>query len=679
MFAYMLSPLLFFMGVCIVGFALLHWRYKFSSDYQLGFVIAVLVASSVIVIGVLTKLLWEPQYRWMKNYGGAFFLVLLIVVAAVAIVILGLSKSKRWARYLLLVAYVLAVYGEGRILATKFNEGYLIFGGSIAVAFIATLLLRGEPLWRPLQASVWTRQSRWLAFGLIMVVTLFIKGYKYQDSLKGMDIDEAVKGRVAIELLEGQASFQPYFYFRESPYFYLVALSMKYFGPTIDAMRFTSTVIAQLALVVFYLLLQRMFNTELAFVASLLLTVGIWHNNVSRITQRLVLVPLMQVLILYILYRIVEDARWWRYCLLGIAVAAAFYTYPPIRVLPGVLILAAGYQVVARPRWAVRQIPGLGLALIFFLAAIMVPLGKDALAWPDYFLTNKKLGYFVDPWAKDLQEVKKNLSTLYLTYHVKTAPFGTVRPINANIPLLDPFVGVLLIPGIGIGLARVRQFPYFLVMSNFVIGLVPGVFSFPFQRRLIMTTLLTYAVAGIAYLTFWEQVRHALSRYKASEQVLVFLIPLTLCLPVYSGWTILQDKFFSYNAYKQRTAAYEYAARMQENYEVVMVTTYFDPNAYIINSHERIYGPDHQHLAHIQPSSGDRFVPYEQPLDRNLAYIVIDAQLRRTLDSKILEFYPSAIKEEHHSDQGQLFFSVYLISRDDANAVWEKTQEVDHD
>ena len=72
-------------------------------------------------------------------------------------------------------------------------------------------------------------------------------------------------------------------------------------------------------------------------------------------------------------------------------------------------------------------------------------------------------------------------------------------------------------------------------------------------------------------------------------------------------------------------------------------------------------------------------MPYEQPLDRNLAYIVIDAQLRRTLDSKILEFYPSAIKEEHHSDQGQLFFSVYLISRDDANAVWEKTQEVDHD
>ncbi|MBN2053917.1 glycosyltransferase family 39 protein [bacterium] len=664
-----LAPFLLCAGGFLILLAVIQRRITFDWLQHVAVAAGLAVAAGVIgLYPVLRKpLARSPLPMLVKT--NTLLLYVAVIGIVLALLTLLFSRERRWARTLLLLSLPIAATGGSTMLRGSGTLGFYLLGAAVLTAAAGTLFLRGTD--RPLQPIItWTRNRELLVISLLLAFTLFVKLYKFEGCLAGIAIDEAVKGRVALDILEGRANYQPFFFYRESPYFYMVAASMWFFGPTVTAMRLTSTAIAFVALWFMYALLRRMFGVETALAGTVFLNVSLWHNNVSRITQRLVLVPLMQSVILYLIYRIFTRGGWWRYALLGVAAAFSFYTYPPIRVLPGVLILAALYVLIQNPRWSLRQLPWVALAAVFFLGTIMVPLGKDGMNWPDYFLTSSKLGYHVDPWAKSMADVEKNVSALFYTWHTRTAAYGTVRPVNVNIPLLDPMVAMLCVVGLGIAMARVHKFPCYLLLVTFMAGLVPGVLSWPFQRRLIIATLVTYGFAGLAFVFLWEQVRHAFDRFRFGRRLLLVLIPLSLCFPIFTGWSILEDKFFSYNLFKNRTAALEYAATLKDTHEVVMFTSYFDPNTYLVACHDRMYGEDFKPLEHIRHANQAKYIPFpEELIDRNLCYILDAPKQQSAIEDAITGRYPCAVRDEHVNAQGQVICVSFQIPKEEANRV----------
>ncbi len=606
--------------------------------------------------------------------GSSIHTTFTLTALLVVILTVFLSREKRISRGLITLAVPLAAVGDSQILMSQSVTGSILFTAAIISMIAGSFFSDGgnkSELHTPW--FKWTPQKAWILFSILFVITLFIKFYKFGYAIEGLAYDEAVKGYVAIEILEGQQQFRPYFQYRESFFFYLIALSFKYFGVSLTAMRITTTAVTTSALFLMYYYLKTWFSREIAFVSSLFMAVSLWHSSFSRMTQRPVLVILVQILIMIIVTGIYRKRRWWQYPVLGLCVGIGFYTYPPIKFFYLSLIPVFLYIYIRDRKSLLKHLPGVIIAGALILAMLMIPLGRHALEFPDYFFSSDKLGY-KNTRSIDTQGGFTNNAFMALkTWHKRPAPGGTTRPANGNFPLLDPIVGIFFIAGLGVVMVRIRKFEYFFLIMAFLSGLLPGFIVYPFQRRLITATFLVYPMAGMGFVYFWEQLRRASRHRDRMHRALPYIIAASLFFPMYTGWGILQDKLYNSDITYRRYMSMEYAAELyQKGYIINFIGKLAIPmyRFALYDEHEGYTGTG---LSRIFFGNKVR-IPFNINVERNIAYVLTfnpAGSYPQDKEDKILKYYPHAVKEEHFR-KGKLIFTSFLISNKDAEAVWSR-------
>ncbi len=603
-------------------------------------------------------------------FGGIYFSISLLVPdnhpdgfisesSAVFLILLGcfitisirfLKKDKRFSAMLLLGAFPVTLAGEWLLLTQENFSGVFFLLSGLVMSFSGTLFLGSSGILPDFSSTEWRAGTRKIALVFLVGLTVFLKSFSFTTCLPGIDYDEAVKGTVASGILEGITRFRPYISQKESPFYYLVALSMKCFGPSKISMRLTSTIIACTALILFFVLIKKMFNFESAFFASFFFTISLWHNNICRITQRLVLVPLIQILILLLIFQIYKSRRWIWYPLLGISMAAAFYSYPPARIFNIVLPIAILYMLVRSPRLALKQWWCIALLIIFFFVFLVAPLGKNAADWQDYFLNPGKLGFRTFSFSKlfsleKLHRLKQTFPLLIRTWNYRTAPGGTLRPVNTGIPLLGSLTSIFFVIGAGVFIARIKQFNYFLWVASFLGGIIPGIMMFPFQRRLICATLVAFVFAAMGFMALWEVFVSATRNYSASQKIQKYILFLILILLSVSHWKILDKHLFHFKAWYPLQLPYDYTAQLlKKEYEVVFIGN-FQPPRYNWAYFEHRVGNLKFRRRHIHYRNGAKLIPYKETVKHNLAYVVNGTGNAYNILQKIKKAYPHCIHE----------------------------------
>jgi hypothetical protein len=652
--------LLIAVGLVMAG---LHWGRRVSPGTDKCILLALALAGGLnLLLGLAPRAGSELEPLTRLREPG-----FLIVCAIAALALVGelLAHRPRVARGALALGLVLSVAamwalaGDERVWSLA---GFLAAG---AAGALAALLLdrRRKHDSRPNTLLPDSALLRRVLLASLILVTLLAKFHLFASTPPGFAVDEGAKARVAMDIAQGRLSWRPYFIYREAPYFYILAALIKLLGFSIPTLRLGSTLICLAGTVLYFLLWRRLFGFETAFVATLFLTGSLWHNNVSRVAQRLVLVPPLQLLVIDGVDRLLRRDRYRDYALVGALLAAGFYTYPPARVLPAFVALALIARLVRRRRGLKRLVAGSLLLSGVFLVVLAAPLGRDAPRWPDYFLSTKQLGYRIDPAAHSLAEMRKNFTTLLQTWHIQSAKRGTVRPINSRQPVLAATVALLFPLGLGLCLGRIHRREYALPLLAFFVGWIPGIVSWPFQRRLILATHLTYLFAALAAVEIARLVLAHRRRSTTTHRTLLMIGALTLCAVLNQQWQRLDRYLFQYTGYLPRYLPLRRAVELAETYDVYYVSHYFDRDSYIAIGHERQFEDLERLRRAVRPRSGPEFIPIRSRSDRPCAIVCQDPARFRMIKPKVEQYYPGALLERHESQrEKRARYYVFLIS-----------------
>lgn len=189
---------------------------------------------------------------------------------------------------------------------------------------------------------------------IILGIASFFRLWMLKDVPDGLFPDEAANGLDILSIFKGQHSvFFPRGLGRESLFFYLQAASVAIFGIGVWPMHLVSALIGIFSVIALWFLAKKLFNTRIAFLASLFMATSAWHVTHSRTGFRAIMVPLFATLFFYFAYSVLKEKtkkkRIIFAVLSGICLALGFYTYISFRmIIPIITVLLIVIFIIKR-------------------------------------------------------------------------------------------------------------------------------------------------------------------------------------------------------------------------------------------------------------------------------------------------------------------------------------------
>jgi 4-amino-4-deoxy-L-arabinose transferase-like glycosyltransferase len=301
----------------------------------------------------------------------------------------------------------------------------------------------------------WNGVLHLLMPALVLTLAFFLRVYRLPLVPFGWHPDESVKGIMAREVLAGKAFpvFFSAFTGRDALYVYLEAAAFALFGEGMLAGRLLSAFIGVLTVAMTYAVGRAMFNRRVGWLGAGFMAVSLWHLIASRNGYRAVIQPLVQLPVMWLLFRAwrvrtkTRRSRVWLFVAAGFFLGLTQYTYTAARIFP-VLALAVVLLALVLVRAAARQWRSL-LLMFLVAAAVVSPLAVYFLRHPiDFYGRAEQISIFApqfssgDPWGRLWRSV------------VETARMFTVwgdpnyRFNLAGRPIFGPFDGVLFYLGL---------------------------------------------------------------------------------------------------------------------------------------------------------------------------------------------------------------------------------------
>lgn len=352
----------------------------------------------------------------------------------------------------------------------------------------------------------WARWE-WAALAGITVVAAFLRMYLLRVFPPGVHFDEAVYGLQAEEIYRG--SFPIFFKGytgREPFYMYLVALVYLFTGPNTFGLRLASAVIGTLTVPAAYLAFRQMLGRWVAVVGAFITATAYWHFNVTRTGFCWVLMPLVETLSIYLLWRGYQEAKVWLMALGGAAAGSMLYIYLASRLFPVTLLFILVYLfLVDRGRFR-SQWRGIVIALA---AAVLVfaPLGAYYLRNPHDFWER---GNQVGVWAKagersPLAVVAENVYQMGITY-LPHLNLNTRYSLHGK-PVFDILIGPFFLLGVAVALWRWKRPQYGILLLWWVGMSLPPVFTaeaMPVGQRMFGVIPAIYGLAAVGMVALLE-------------------------------------------------------------------------------------------------------------------------------------------------------------------------------
>lgn len=312
-----------------------------------------------------------------------------------------------------------------------------------------------------------------LTVSFITLIAAFFRLWQIFQLPGGLFPDEAANGLDVNSILKGDRS--PFFERgngREGLFFYLLAISVEFFGRGHWQHHIVSALIGIAEVLAMFFLTRRMLGFKTAVFAAFFMAASAWHTALSRTAFRAILIPLFTTLTFYYIVKFIQSKtdrqKIYAAILAGAFFAFGFYTYIAYRIMIIILpaLLAALIYVKCK---SLRQTYNLIISYKRYLiiSAISFIIFISPLAY--YFQTHP--GSFigrsgqVSVFSKDLNH--GNLIGTVLTVAEKTAlSFFTAGDLNwrhnvSGQPFLPPAVSIFFLFGLIYALWRSLKYIYY--------------------------------------------------------------------------------------------------------------------------------------------------------------------------------------------------------------------------
>jgi hypothetical protein len=191
------------------------------------------------------------------------------------------------------------------------------------------------------------------------------------------------------DVLNGELSiFFPRNTGREGFQMYLTALVIKVFGTgfTFNSLKIGTILAGLVTLPFIYLLGIEISNKRAALFATIFAGIAYWPNVISRVGLRFSIYPLFVAPTLYFLIRGIRHSNRNDFILAGLFLGLGLHGYTPFRIVPLVILVAAGlYLIHAQSRGFRKQTVIYLLILILISLIVFLPLLRYWLENPEMF------------------------------------------------------------------------------------------------------------------------------------------------------------------------------------------------------------------------------------------------------------------------------------------------------
>jgi 4-amino-4-deoxy-L-arabinose transferase-like glycosyltransferase len=305
----------------------------------------------------------------------------------------------------------------------------------------------------------------------------------------GLWRDEARHGLLALRIWQ-DPSFRPIYVVGGADLpallFYLMAPILGTFGPHVWSLRLVSALLGALTPLALWWAARPMIGVRAALLSAAFLAWASWSLSMSRWAFPATLDQLLLIVAIGMIWRALSfdnnssatRQRLVFACLSALCAGLATYGYHSGRFAPIVVAVVAAVRIGPSPaRWK-QAGPALLAAVTIGLIVISPLLRFIADDYDGYSRRVAAVAVFnsIEPDIHSpLLLLLRNAERYLLMWHVYGEPNG--RHHAPDVPMVDPFVGVLLLLGVGWTLRRTRE-PAFLALVLWLgLSAAPGIFS----------------------------------------------------------------------------------------------------------------------------------------------------------------------------------------------------------
>ncbi len=331
-----------------------------------------------------------------------------------------------------------------------------------------------------------------LIISLIILAAIPIKLYNLETIPYGAYNDEMVKGMHALRIMDGEA-FKPFHAAnKEFLYFYVVIPYLKCLGISFTTVRLVSVTAGVLAVGFLFLLLRMTWGLTTASAAAGLFAVGLWPNTSCHIAERLNFAPLFAVMAIFFSEIAFRSKNLFLWLFAGVVIGAGMWTFPTYRLIPFAIFAYYLFQVFRVKGFLKRSWWRVILMVAALLVTTSLPLDLDIGHTADVFYQGQ---------GHELKMVKGVDQTIqwskFLVTTFNTQFRGDMSFNLPGQPIIWWPLSVLFLLGLAWLIPRIHKPEVFLLLVWLLAGLLPGVMSEPFARRLTAAQPVIFGIAGV--------------------------------------------------------------------------------------------------------------------------------------------------------------------------------------
>ena len=318
---------------------------------------------------------------------------------------------------------------------------------------------------RPNRKTMWTL----CAVAAIVAMAAAVRMAGLSSLPFGTWYDEAANGLEALRIIN-EPQYRPVYtdgVNASGHYLFLISTVFDLIGVSTRSIRLISALAGVATVAAAYFAGRVLFGPSMGAVLAFMVAVSRWSLTFSRMGMYNAFTPLFELLAVAFLVRALRKNRLSDYVLAGVSFGFGFCYYAAFQLFA----VAAGVFLVyvAAVNWRPGSKFWLGLAaMLVATLVITAPIIKFAAERPEsYFARVQKTSLFAGKVPDErIPAFTRNLQKHLLMFNVRGDPNG--RHNLPGEPMLDPITGALLVLGIALSLAQLRQ-PY----SLFIDAVVP--------------------------------------------------------------------------------------------------------------------------------------------------------------------------------------------------------------
>lgn len=378
-------------------------------------------------------------------------------------------------------------------------------------------------------------------FIILIVISISIIFFRFPQIPKNLSYDEIDFARLALSLESSNyIPYSPLATGHATLYFYHILASLKLFGISIFALRIPSAVYGVLGSIVFYLMINLIFQQKpkkanlldilLPFLLSLAFVTSRWYFNFSRFSFEATFLIFLELSSLYWLFCYLNKQKKLRFLIMsGLFAGLAFNSYTPGRVffiVPLFGIFMSYLHELELSRYNIVQIV-IHLIQYKFLKIFLffiIPFIITIIPLSFYILTHQDDRFDKQFYPKNTEMsliekadfFSRNVTSLALMFQVKGDING--RHNYPGKPALNPIIGTLFIIGLILAIKNFKEINNQIFLFYFLIASLPMLLTYPWENPNMLRTITT--IPSIIYFVGFALVR-IINKIQISKKILI--------------------------------------------------------------------------------------------------------------------------------------------------------------